>query len=121
MQDLWSHGDIHSNRGLRDLVVCGMVRILVGKPERTMHTTVKVKLEREPRPLVARDARDMKGLLSKESSPIVRIIPRDLPFGLYQGKLHEWSCLSHLKFTPQHHVPLMMDLEFHVHACPPGF
>lgn len=35
MQDLWSHGDIHSNRGLRDLIVCGMVRILVGKPKRT--------------------------------------------------------------------------------------
>lgn len=59
MQDLWSQGDIHSNRGLRDLVVCGVVRILVGKPERTMHTTVKVKLELESRPLAVRDARNM--------------------------------------------------------------
>lgn len=63
----------------------------------------------------------MKDMQSKESSPVGRTLPRDLPFGLHQEKPHEWSYLSHLEFTPQHHVPLMMDLEFQIHACPPGF
>lgn len=98
-----------------------MVRIPIVGPERTMHTTVKVKLELEWGPLAVRDDKNMEDMMSKESSPISRTSPRDKPFGLYQGQPFEWSYLSPLEFTLQHYVPLMMDMEFQVHACPPGF